>query len=777
MKGEAYRLQAGHAQLGGTAAGGMAQYAQDGGARSQSMPFGCKSKQSPSSGANTRVKRSLARSITYRRKEQEAHSLTAPSSDDATWLAQQPSHMQQFGISDNFAFNQQHQQAASTAGGSILNQNDNSLLGDFFSNPEIANQMAFNYGTAPEDRGGEDSKEIMHDGLFDLDDQSATVNDPGTALGNQHLDFSGGFHGQSRSGRDIQQHGMNSQMVESYDNQEQNGEATDEEETKAKVADSLMGMSTATNRQNSAQLMSGNNMNGLNAGASWGGFNPDFPNFHMRNTQSPHLGGRRPGGFGSQNMMGAPNALAPDGLFGYTFMGAQYPNPQGPPMGVHMQQQAYAAHGRGRPHSIPDIHTPGFTHLPPTEPRSAQLPNSGYPNFTNFDPNTRTRPNMLNYGTDNSFDREGYRPPSSAYDPTDEKAANLTQVPFVDEASANASHSRASPRMPPRAGMFQAGAQMQQSQGYNSSNSQPPTPTYYNHNQNLLAGLPTTPNGRANMGGPGTYRGGFGGQHFNGHAHPAAHYYNPMMHANRAALSHRQVHEVEDEENEDSSSSEREDSETDSPPPQSQPASKRRKSNYEHEAEDDYRPPTNSGKRRVNSTLDGSSDEDEYGPDFSTGKKRARTHTTHRNSIATSASGSSPAVRTPRPNSAASGSGKRSSRKRQSGSHIPRAPLTDEQRRMNHIKSEKNRRDLIKTNYTELNNIIPALKGGKSGLSKSEVLKEIVEFIEELEAGNEYMEGVLETFQGEYDHAISSSEYGDEGPGGAAGGLGGIGVY
>ena len=688
-----------------------------------------------------------------------------PSSDEATWLAPQQSHMQ-FGFSDNFSFNQQHPHEGAS-GGSILNQNDNSLLGDFFSNPDITNQMDFNFSTAYDGGGGGDAKASTGEGLFDLDAQSGTINDPASAFGTQHLNFPAEFQTHAHSSDNSQQPSMDNQMSGLYEDREESGEAPGEEE--AKVAEGLMGMSTNhSNRPNPSQMMFGNRMDGPGGEQTWGNFSMNAPFFGMQNTPVPIPAGKRSAGPRGQFTFDGQTA---DDSLGYNFphnMPSQH-QAEYFSMGMHMHGQSHANQPRVRPRSIPNIQTAGAMHVPDTAPRSAQLPHAAYPNYLNNNSRSAVNVPRADFGTDESFKASGFRPPS-AYDPTREKSANLNQVPLAQEASAN-SRSRQSSNMDPRARIFQPEAPPQQPQDYFSAASQPSTPALFNNMpQEFFGGLQTTQNGGKDMA---PALSSYGGMpitpfHAHGNAHPPGQYY---QNSQFRTINKRPAHGSEDEKSA-GSSSENEDSETETPLPVSKPARKRRKSTYELQGEDEYQPPSGD-KRGVKSTLDDSSDEDEYGPDSSTGKKGARSHTAHRNSITSSRSTpSTPAVRTPRPTSSASG-GKRSSRKRQSGSHIARAPLSDEQRRQNHIKSEKNRRDLIKTNYTELNNLIPALKNGKSGLSKAEVLKEIVEFIEELEAGNAHMQQVLDSYEGEYDDAFPSDDDEDEdgASGGAAGGL------
>jgi hypothetical protein len=64
-----------------------------------------------------------------------------------------------------------------------------------------------------------------------------------------------------------------------------------------------------------------------------------------------------------------------------------------------------------------------------------------------------------------------------------------------------------------------------------------------------------------------------------------------------------------------------------------------------------------------------------------------------------------------------------------------RENLTEEQKRSNHILSEQKRRDLIKQGYKDLNEIVPAVRGG--GLSKSQVLVEAANFLEKLIEDND----------------------------------------
>lgn len=79
------------------------------------------------------------------------------------------------------------------------------------------------------------------------------------------------------------------------------------------------------------------------------------------------------------------------------------------------------------------------------------------------------------------------------------------------------------------------------------------------------------------------------------------------------------------------------------------------------------------------------------------------------------------------------------------GSNTKRPPgrarqnLTDAEKRQNHILSEQKRRNVIKNGYSDLESLVPALHGGKSGLSKADALREAISFLEKTISGNEVM--------------------------------------
>lgn len=75
-----------------------------------------------------------------------------------------------------------------------------------------------------------------------------------------------------------------------------------------------------------------------------------------------------------------------------------------------------------------------------------------------------------------------------------------------------------------------------------------------------------------------------------------------------------------------------------------------------------------------------------------------------------------------------------------------RENLTEDQKRENHIKSEQKRRTLIKEGFDDLNELVPALKGG--GFSKSAVLIMAADWLEDLIKGNKLLRARLDELEG-----------------------------
>lgn len=80
------------------------------------------------------------------------------------------------------------------------------------------------------------------------------------------------------------------------------------------------------------------------------------------------------------------------------------------------------------------------------------------------------------------------------------------------------------------------------------------------------------------------------------------------------------------------------------------------------------------------------------------------------------------------------------------GSKAPRENLTEEQKRTNHILSEQKRRNLIRQGFDDLCSLVPGLRGG--GFSKSAMLTQAADWLEELLRGNEILQSQLSDMRG-----------------------------
>jgi len=92
-------------------------------------------------------------------------------------------------------------------------------------------------------------------------------------------------------------------------------------------------------------------------------------------------------------------------------------------------------------------------------------------------------------------------------------------------------------------------------------------------------------------------------------------------------------------------------------------------------------------------------------------------------------------------NSGGGGGGGGDGNNSNSNSKRPRENLTEEQKRQNHILSEQKRRNVIKTSFDILGDIVPNLR--QAGFSKAGTLAEIWEFNDWLTQGNRELEEVM----------------------------------
>ncbi|KZF20006.1 hypothetical protein L228DRAFT_250426 [Xylona heveae TC161] len=80
------------------------------------------------------------------------------------------------------------------------------------------------------------------------------------------------------------------------------------------------------------------------------------------------------------------------------------------------------------------------------------------------------------------------------------------------------------------------------------------------------------------------------------------------------------------------------------------------------------------------------------------------------------------------------------------GQKQPRENLSEEQKRSNHILSEQKRRNLIKQGFEDLCELVPELNGG--GFSKSAMLVQAADWLENMLKGNEMLKSQLTALEG-----------------------------
>ena len=164
----------------------------------------------------------------------------------------------------------------------------------------------------------------------------------------------------------------------------------------------------------------------------------------------------------------------------------------------------------------------------------------------------------------------------------------------------------------------------------------------------------------------------------------------------------------------------------------SQPSRKRRRSQDDDQEAGPYSQTIKPTRRRASVVpkQESTNDNDLYStPTGSTTKRRKSNVRPGTASSTGSASPSNPA----QPRVKASSS----SKKRNPELKQPRANLSDTQKRNNHIASEQKRRDAMKTNYEDLNRLVPSLQSGNHGMSRSEILQNSAEYLEAVQIGNQ----------------------------------------
>lgn len=166
---------------------------------------------------------------------------------------------------------------------------------------------------------------------------------------------------------------------------------------------------------------------------------------------------------------------------------------------------------------------------------------------------------------------------------------------------------------------------------------------------------------------------------------------------------------------------------------ESQQSRKRRRSQDDNQEAGPYsqtqRPTTASRRAPVVPKQESTNDNALYSTPTGTTTKRRKSDPRQGTASSGSASPSTPAQSHAKASS--------SSKKRRAEPKAPRLNLSDTQKRNNHIASEQKRRDAMKTNYEDLNLLVPSLQNGQHGMSRSEILQYSADYLEAVRIGNE----------------------------------------
>lgn len=429
------------------------------------------------------------------------------------------------------------------------------------------------------------------------------------------------------------------------------------------------------------------------------------------------------------------NAVSWGSLFNHSpFVPAQNQNNLRPPMAPNHTNQAVNAFmdpnhqsavpdgltGDGRAWWSDQMHMPANAH---TSYGSMQFnPDPRYQNFNlpqhvptgqQFPPNTQGfhRPPLMTYGSDPNFSTQGYLPPQGYAQIQREKSANLNNVPMAGEAAASArSHVQ----------YTTSGNHGQQRQRHSLPNNSSPHLYTGISSPGIYGGLPTLTS-------------------------PA----NPRQ---SAGLGYGNM-AVPTIENGDGHAS-----------AYNRPNSRARLQSRADDDEDDYSPQgktKTAGLKRKLKTEDVSDDEeDEH---VITPAKNKPTPKRRKSSAAQPASDDDDSEEDDFSDDTRPANSRRKSKGRKSTSN--RENLTAEEKRQNHIKSEKQRRDLIKLQYDRLDAMVPGLKGGKSGLSRADIMNEISDYITSTMAGNDEIEQRLR--DGRIGGRDADNDFDGDGAGGA----------
>ena len=656
----------------------------------------------------------------------------------------------------NYAFGQPN--------GTILDQNDTSFLGNFFNNPDnTANSTSFNWhsmdqggGEGADGGGGGNINTVrqMTDLAYDFEGQSGTVDDPSMSLAaHGNTGYATNMNGQRRNNV--------SQVPGTFHGGDGNGDGGRQHEESEEAKEAAVSLSSmAANGQRSDHRTFHANSGLVSAWGTFGLNNPLMtahgsmpnPNAYDSAAAEPRTY------FEGEQQLHTP--------FGYHVdHPSQQPDQKLPPQAMYPRSSYRASHASGH-----ELHMGGAPSFHQTDPQgmfnSPALTGSAQPHS----PQGISRPPR--YGSDPGFDSYHYRPQSS-YQEQDEKAANLNHVPLVAEARAN-SQPRRNPSVAPKLRTHPASFTQQAAAVHSPSpHHTPASPAFpflgqqsFN-NMNYFGGLPQTGmTFQSALNGSMHPAYGFG-QGVHGHPARQGSQNSSRPQGMGEQLNHSQVnHRMSGlSQQQDDDNSETQETDESQIPLTKGARGKRRKSDYEDGGEDEYQPPGRIKRARGRNITADSSDDDDDNAQPSSSKRRVNKSFKSNTSVMASSSDAGTPGPASSPTTPATANRRRASRPSLSTGDASRPNLTEEQRRQNHIRSEKYRRAEIKTSYEELGSMVPSLKGGKSGHSKAEVLLEIAEFVEDLLEGNDWvLDKVDANAKGEYD-----SDDGDGMGGGAYG--------
>lgn len=566
----------------------------------------------------------------------------------------------------------------------LLNNDENNYLNSFFENPDAldagASLMDMNMG-----------------GLYDQKTENNTYNFSGGYDGSSGTTSGTSFPVDGTAHSNILTHGLpieNAHMGSGSNLLGDIGQFGD-----IGSHEDLNGASTlfslASNNQHSQAQALYNSHAGY--GARWGNFgmNAPAPSLH-----SPLESSSGPSGRASAGSSYTPNykpTQSHSGPFGGNTSAHAHPQ-----ILQNLQNQAMQKGGSHSRHNSLSLDTSSGAFFPQIhqQQHNYNLAPSVFPH------NQQTRPSMMmRFGSDSNFVQNGYRP--GGFIPSDEEKADA----LMGHAAA--------------LGAWNETPDISQVTGFRSAPlQQPQRQQIQQRNQSA--------SGRSN-----SMRSSFTGLPYQSTSAGA------QMQRENFGMDSNQVYSPQDDEDEDGLL------ETTEERPR-----KRRKSGLEQQRESDMSPTLSARSHvprrgpkvpKAESLEDDAEFADVYATPTNNPAPTRRKSTVGRNNSLASSNTSTPPSAGPDSTGGTSSTALPGGSSRRKGREPKnRQNLTEEQKRSNHIASEQKRRNIIKQGYHDLDILIPSLSGGKSGLSKSEVLKETILYLEATIAGNKTVRQLLE---------------------------------